>query len=92
MLVKGGFLDPEEASKQLANESFDSKMERAADVFYDYVVNFSPELLSPQHNRFYDAAIKSIPQKPSQADKLIKENQNAINIGTLSETIVGLAQ
>jgi hypothetical protein len=65
MLVKGGFLDPEEASKQLANESFDIKMERAADVFYDYVVNFSPELLSPQHNRFYDAAIKSIPQKQS---------------------------
>jgi len=30
MLVKGGYLDPEEASKHLANEPFENKMERAA--------------------------------------------------------------
>lgn len=30
MLVKGGFLDPEEANQYLANEPFENKMERAA--------------------------------------------------------------
>lgn len=30
MLVKGGYLDPDEANKALSKESFDRKMERAA--------------------------------------------------------------
>jgi len=30
MLVKGGFLDPDEANKHLASEPFDNKMDRAA--------------------------------------------------------------
>jgi len=64
MLVKGGYLDPEEASKHLANEPFENKMERAAQVFYDYVVNFAPELLSPQHNSFYEAAMRSLRTDP----------------------------
>lgn len=37
MLVKAGYLDPEEAQKHLAQESFENKMDRAANVFYDYV-------------------------------------------------------
>lgn len=36
-------------------------MQRAADVFYDYVVNYAPELLSPQHGSFYEAAVKVQP-------------------------------
>lgn len=37
MLVKGGYLNPDEATKHLAAESFDSRMNRASEVFYDYV-------------------------------------------------------
>lgn len=47
MLVKGGYLGPDEALQHLANESFESKMDRAASVFYDYVINYAPEVLSP---------------------------------------------
>jgi hypothetical protein len=47
LLVKGGYIEPEEAVSALANEPFDQRMQRAADVFYDYVLNYAPELLSP---------------------------------------------
>ena len=62
MLVKGGYIQPEELEKagSLLNEQFSDRMNRAASVFYDYVVNYSPELLSPQHNSFYEAAMKSV--------------------------------
>lgn len=46
-LVKTGYLEPSEAMKHLGNEGFGSKMNRAAEVFYDYVLNYAPELLSP---------------------------------------------
>jgi len=47
-LVKGGYLDPQEAADSaLSNEPFDQRMQRASDVFYDYVINYAPELLSP---------------------------------------------
>ena len=54
LLVKGGYIEPEES---LSNEPFDQRMQRAADVFYDYVINYAPELLSPQHNAYYEAAV-----------------------------------
>lgn len=59
--MKGGYLDAEELAveRSLANEPFSQKMDRAAHVFYDYVLNYAPELLSPQHNAFYEAAMKS---------------------------------
>jgi len=38
------------------------RMSRAAEVFYDYVINYAPEMISPQHNSFYDAAVKLLPQ------------------------------
>lgn len=47
LLVKGGFVEPDEATAILSNEPFDQRMSRAADVFYDYVVNYAPELISP---------------------------------------------
>lgn len=61
LLVKGGYIEPEEALRNasIVNEPFKDRMERAAEVFYDYVLNYAPELLSPQHNAFYEAAVKS---------------------------------
>lgn len=49
-LVRGGYIDHEEALNYLTNEPFEKRMNRAAKVFYDYVVNFAPEVLSPQHD------------------------------------------
>lgn len=40
-------MEPEEAIKIEKNESIDSRMGRAANVFYDYVLNYSPEMISP---------------------------------------------
>lgn len=40
-------MEPEEATRYATNESIDSRMERAANVFYDYVLNYSPEMISP---------------------------------------------
>lgn len=47
MLINAGFIEPDEATMHLADESIDSRMNRAANIFYDYVLNYSPELLSP---------------------------------------------
>jgi len=63
-------------------------MDRAANVFYDYVLNYAPEMLSPQHEAFYQAAQESIrnaetEEKPN-TDIFKTEIHDAMNIGTLS--------
>jgi hypothetical protein len=63
LLVKGGYIEPDEAVSALASEPFDQRMQRASDIFYDYVVNYAPELISPQYNSFFEAASKSKPKK-----------------------------
>jgi len=87
-------MEPEEAaSSVIANEPFDQRMQRASDVFYDYVVNYAPELLSPQHNNFYEAAIKAQPGKgESSGTNYLEENQNVISLKTLSQTLIGLSE
>lgn len=47
MLVNGGYMDPAEIEENVQNEPFEQRMKRASSVFYDYVLNYSPELLSP---------------------------------------------
>lgn len=69
-------------------------MDRAANVFYDYVLNYAPEMLSPQHEAFYQAAQESIrnaetEDKPN-TDIFKTEIHDAMNIGTLSQALVGL--
>jgi hypothetical protein len=72
-------------------------MQRAADVFYDYVVNYAPELLSPQHNTFYetavntDSTIKTRTFGASNVDHLT-ETQNLLTLKTLSQTLIGLSE
>lgn len=98
LLVKGGYMEPEEAaSSVLSQEPFDQRMQRAADVFYDYVVNYAPEILSPQHNSFYETAVNtdtSIKTKTFGASNVnyLEENQNVINLKTLSQALVGLSE
>ena len=40
LLVKSGYVDPTEALRATGEESVESRMERAANVFYDYVLNY----------------------------------------------------
>ncbi len=43
LLVNAGYMNPEEKSevdKLLSQEAFSNKMDRAAQVFYDYVLNY----------------------------------------------------
>lgn len=54
-------MEPEEASAALSSETTDQRMHRASEVFYDYVSNYAPELLSPQHTSFYEAAASTTP-------------------------------
>lgn len=74
LLVKGGYIDPEEANSFLSNESFDSRMQRASDVFYDYVQNYAPELLSPQHNSFFEAVTKKSLASSGKETDYLKED------------------
>jgi hypothetical protein len=50
-------------------------MQRAADVFYDYVLNYAPELLSPQHTLFYNHAQKTL-QKDSSLSSTLLQGEN----------------
>lgn len=92
LLVKGGYVEPDEALSVMTNEPFDQRMQRASDIFYDYVVNYAPELISPQYNSFFEAASKSLPKKGDLDPTIIKENQNVISLSTLSQTLVGVSQ
>ena len=51
MLVKSGYLDPTEAMLGVPSnndaEVQDIKMERASQIFYDMMLNYNPEFLSP---------------------------------------------
>jgi len=56
LLVKGGYLNPEEAEQMLATQPYDARMDRASEIFYEYVQNYATELISPQYDKFYQAA------------------------------------
>lgn len=82
-------MEPAEIEQNVQNEPFEQRMKRASSVFYDYVLNYSPELLSPQHDSFYDASGSN---KGQQTKKIkMQENQNRMNLSYLSQTLVGLA-
>lgn len=94
-------MEPEEAASwtTLVAEPFDQRMQRASDVFYDYVVNYAPELLSPQYASFFEAANQvkegqKVQQETIQeaSENYLEENQNVINLRTLSQTLTGLSE
>lgn len=49
LLVKAGYIKPEEAEKFSSQQPHEVRMERASTIFYDYVSNFAPELISTQY-------------------------------------------
>jgi len=84
LLVKGGYIDPQEALTTGPKDK-NERMARAADVFYDFVLNRHSELLSPQYDELYGA----IKQRKPQID--IKEHQNYMNAYNYSSIIIGVA-
>lgn len=89
MLIKAGYLHPEE---QLVNEDVQVGalgMDSAVEVFYDLVLNYHPEVLSPQYDSFYDAATDT---KPSSKEVAASKGDRhaSLNMHTLSSTLVGL--
>jgi hypothetical protein len=85
--VKGGYLGPEEALLGAADTT-DTRMERASTVFYDLVLNHSPELLSPQYDAFYDAATAN----DAPARDYLTERHNDMRLEFISDILVGLAE
>lgn len=85
LLVKGGYIVPDELNRFDEN-NLENRMQRAADIFYEYVLNLSPEMLSPQHRAFFEA----VSDNKSQTASLEEKHVN-LSLGTLSGTLVGLA-
>jgi hypothetical protein len=95
LLVKGGYLSPDEADKMSARHPHKVRMERAAEIFYDYVQNYAPELVSPQYDEIFDAAqstLKSRNQPFSSPTVPLDEAHDRISLSSLSKALTGLSQ
>jgi hypothetical protein len=62
-------------------------MEAASEVFYDMVLNFYPDALSPQYDQFYAASLQDKAKSASTSDRFTD-----LNLQSLSSTLVGLEQ
>ena len=63
MLIKAGYLSPEERviSDDLSQGALG--MDAAVEVFYNMVLSSHPEALSPQYDAFYQASMESDSEK-----------------------------
>ena len=55
-MVRSGYINPEEAEKFSAAQPYEARMDRASRIFYEYVQNYAPELISPQYEDFIESA------------------------------------
>jgi len=93
LLVRAGYLDPEEAEKFSSEQPYEARMERAARIFYDYVQNYAPELISPQHEDFFSAAQDSMNQRTEPKKQVsLEEMHDRISLGSLSQSLIGLSR
>ena len=74
--MKAGYLQPDE---KVVNKNFTTGvlgMDAAVEVFYDLVLNYHPDALSPQYESFYEAAMsKSGGKLSKKAPKVDKHSQ-----------------
>lgn len=64
-------------------------MHKASQIFYDLVLNENVELLSPQHQMLYQASKER--GAPKREVKLL-ETHNDLNLASLSNSLIGLAE
>ena len=65
-------------------------MERASRIFYDYVQNYAPELVSPQYEDFFKSAQDSIAARSQNKKPLnLDEMHDKISLGSLSQSLIG---
>lgn len=96
LLVKGNYITPDElmfsqkhTDKFVANMDF--RMERASEIFYEYVRDHHPEFLSPQHEKFIDAAVAGTVTPEANTDNYtMQETNNKLSLKSLSSILVGL--
>ena len=93
MLIKAGYLNPDETKageetwKVYEDSTGTLGMDAACEVFYNMVLNYHPETLSPQYDEFHRAANAG----PSKVPATAKGDRYAhMRIHTLSSTLVGL--
>ena len=93
LMVRAGYINPEEAEKFSAAQPYDARMERASRIFYDYVQNYAPELVSPQYEDFFKSAQDSIAARSQNKKPLnLDEMHDKISLGSLSQSLIGLSQ
>lgn len=85
MLIKAGYLHPDEIPVNETVQTGALGMDSAVEVFYDLVLNYHPEALSPQYDQFYNAALDV---KSNSKPKVDRHTQ--MNLHTLSATLIGL--
>lgn len=90
--MRGGYIGPEEAEKMSSVQPHNVRMERAAQIFYDYVQNYAPELVSPQYEGFYEASKETVEGRATKADTPLEESHDRISLSSLSKTLTGLSQ
>jgi hypothetical protein len=89
MMVKAGYLTPEEAESNIAGMPFKDRMDNAAQIFYELSADYSPDQMSPQHDALYQAAISTY-EEPL-ANKM-PESHADLNLGSLSSCLTGLSK
>lgn len=93
LLVKGGYLTPEEAQKIDPTQKFNDRMRRASHIFYEYCQNFAPELMSEQYFDFFKASRDSQLARTKVTSNLdLNEKHDLISVGSLSQSLIGLSQ
>jgi hypothetical protein len=93
LMVRAGYINPEEAEKFTAAQPYEARMDRASQIFYEYVQNYAPELISPQYEEFYQQSQASISARTQNSDKLrLDEMHDKISLGSLSQSLIGLSQ
>jgi len=68
-------------------------MERAANIFYDYVKDYAPELMSPTYDKFQAAAQDSVNARTINKPQIsLEEKHDKISLSSLSRSLIGLSK
>ena len=92
-MVRAGYLNPEEAEQINSSQPYDVRMDRAAQIFYEYCQDYAPELVAYQYEDFNKAAKQSKDAR-TQANEIVNldEAHDKISLSSLSQSLIGLSK